>query len=59
MEVFKVFNDGSVTEYTDGGLETGSPATAQAETDENTSSTPTSVSVMQPSLGVQFIIKAL
>lgn len=59
LEVFKVFNDGSVTEYTDGGLETGSPATAQAETDENTSSTPTSVSVMQPSLGVQFIIKAL
>lgn len=59
LEVFKVYNDGSVTEYTDGGLETGSPASAQVDTLENTETTPTSVSVVQPSLGVSFIIKVL
>lgn len=61
LEVFKVFNDGSSTEYADNALEpaANSPASAEATTGPNTLSGATTVSIMQPSLGVNFIIKVL
>lgn len=59
IEMFEVYSSGTVTRVADGGISSGNPSTNEWTTNEAGSGTPSNISLLQPSLGVSFIIKAL
>lgn len=59
VETFQVYSFGTTTVVADGGISSGNPTTNAWETEEAGSGTPSNISLLQPSLGVNFIIKAL
>ncbi len=59
VETFQVYSYGTTTVVADGGISSGNPTTNEWTTNEAGSGTPTNISLLQPSLGVNFIIKAL
>ena len=59
VETFQVYNFGTTTVVADGGISSGNPTTNSWTTNEAGSGTPANISLLQPSLGVNFIIKAL
>lgn len=59
IELFEVYTSGTVSRSPDSSISSGNPSTNEWSTNESGSATPTQISLMQPSLGVQFIIKAL
>lgn len=59
VETFQVYNFGTTTVVADGGISSGNPTTNEWTTNEAGSGTPSNISLLQPSLGVNFIIKAL
>jgi microcystin-dependent protein len=59
LEVFQVYNSGTTTPVVDGAISGNNPESATVTTAESGSATPTNVNLLQPSLGVNFIIKVL
>ena len=59
MEVLQAYNLGSSTVIANSGIAAGNPTTNSFETEDSGSGTPSNISLLQPSLGVNFIIKAL
>lgn len=59
LEVFQVYNSGSTTPVADGAISGNNPESVTVTTAESGSATPTNVNLLQPSLGVNFIIKVL
>jgi len=59
LEVFQTYTAGTTTVVADGASGAGNPATASASTNVAGSAYPTAISVVQPVLGLNFIIKVL
>jgi len=59
VETLEVYSTGTVNRVADGAISAGNPTTNSWTTNESGSASPTNVNLLQPSLGVNFIIKVL
>lgn len=59
VETLQVYTFGTTNVVADGGISSGNPTTNSWTTNSAGSASPSNISLMQPSLGVNFIIKAL
>jgi microcystin-dependent protein len=59
LEVFQAYNISTTTPVVDGATSANNPASSTVTTSETGSAAPTNVNLLQPSLGVNFIIKVL